>query len=73
MKILWTKGQHEEVVKLGDEFRAELPNMSNECCFNYWRQDSLDSLYVKDLAKYEEIMASYKEQKYNYVERYENE
>ena len=28
--------------------------MSNEVSFNLWRQDSLDSLFVKDRAKYEE-------------------
>ena len=39
MKILWTKEQYEEVIKLGDEFRAELPEMSNEVSFNLWRQD----------------------------------
>lgn len=68
MKILWTKGQYEEVIKLGDEFRAELPDMSNECCFNYWRQDSLDSLFVKNRTKYEEIMNSYRTPIFNGVE-----
>ena len=69
MKILWTKEQYEEVIKLGDEFRAELPDMSNEVSFNLWRQDSLDSLFVKDRAKYEEIMSSYGMPDWNGVER----
>lgn len=69
MKILWTKEQYEEVIKLGDEFRAELPEMSNEVSFNLWRQDSLDSLFVKDRAKYEEIMDSYRMPDWNGVER----
>lgn len=69
MKILWTKEQYEEVIKLGDEFRAELPEMSNEVSFNLWRQDSLDSLFVKDRAKYEEIMNSYRMPDWNGVER----
>lgn len=68
MKILWTKDQYEEVIKLGDEFRAELPEMSNEVSFNIWRQDSLDSLFVKDRAKYEEIMNSYRMPDWNGVE-----
>ena len=68
MKILWTKEQYDEVIKLGDEFRAELPDMSNEVSFNLWRQDSLDSLFVKDRAKYEEIMNSYRMPDWNGVE-----
>lgn len=73
MKILWTKDQYEEVIKLGDEFRAELPEMSNEVSFNIWRQDSLDSLFVKDRAKYEEIMNSYRMPDWNGVERINGE
>ena len=69
MKILWTKEQYDEVIKLGDEFRAELPDMSNEVSFNLWRQDSLDSLFVKDRAKYEEIMSSYHMPDWNGVDR----
>ena len=67
MKILWTKEQYEEVIKLGDEFRTELPEMSNEVSFNLWRQDSLDSLSVKDRSRYDKIMKSYNN--WNGVER----
>ena len=43
--------------------------MSKEVSFNLWRQDSLDSLFVKDRAKYEEIMDSYRMPDWNAVER----
>lgn len=59
MKILWTQDKYEEVIKMGDEFRIELPDMSDEVCFNYWRQDALDSLFVMDRPRYDKLMESY--------------
>lgn len=59
MKLYWYLEDYEKVVALGDEFRKEFPDLSNEVTFNCWRQDSLDSLWVKDRIKYEEIMNTY--------------
>lgn len=69
MKLYWYLEDYENVVALGDEFRKEFPDLPNEVTFNYWRQDSLDSLFVKDRAKYEEIMNSYRMPDWNGVER----
>lgn len=49
MKLYWANDALEKVVRMGDEFRQELPDMSQDVCFNYWRQDSLDSLSAKNL------------------------
>ena len=70
MKILWNQGENlEKVIILGDEFRKELPDMSSEVSFNYWRQDALDSLQIKDPVKHKEISTLYKESTYSYIER----
>jgi hypothetical protein len=69
MKLYWYLEDYEKVVALGDEFRKEFPNLPNEVTFNHFRQDSLDSLLVKDQAKYDEIMSSYMINDWNGVER----
>ena len=51
MKLYWYLEDYEKVISLGDEFRKELPDMSSEVTFNYWRQDALDSLRVKDMSR----------------------
>ena len=58
MKLYWYLEDYEKVISLGDEFRKELPDMSSEVTFNYWRQDALDSLSVKDRSRYDKIMTS---------------
>lgn len=69
MKLLWTRGENLAlVVKLGDDFRKELPDMSSESSFNHWRNDALDSLAIKEPDIYENIMASYKLPTWNGVE-----
>ena len=69
MKLLWTRGDNLAlVVKLGDDFRKELPDMSSESSFNHWRNDALDSLAIKEPDIYENIMASYKLPTWNGVE-----
>lgn len=61
MKLLWTRGDNLAlVVKLGDDFRKELPDMSSGVSFNHWRNDALDSLEIKEPDIYENIMVSYK-------------
>lgn len=44
MKLYWYLDDYDTVVRMGDEFREELPDMSNEVTFNYWRQSALDAL-----------------------------
>ena len=69
MKLLWTRGDNLAlVVKLGDDFRKELPDMSSEVSFNHWRDDALDSLAIKQPEVYESIMSSYKPASWNGVE-----
>ena len=69
MKLLWTSGEDLAlVVKLGDDFRKELPDMSSEVSFNHWRNDALDSLAIKQPDVYENIMSSYKPAPWNGVE-----
>ena len=69
MKLLWTRGDNLAlVVKLGDDFRKELPDMSTEASFNHWRNDALDSLAIKEPDIYENIMSSYKLPTWNGVE-----
>lgn len=69
MKLLWTRGDDLVlVVKLGDDFRKELPDMSSEVSFNHWRDDALDSLAIKQPEVYESIMSSYKPAPWNGVE-----
>jgi hypothetical protein len=69
MKLLWTRGDNLAlVVKLGDDFRKELPDMSSEVSFNHWRNDALDSLEIKEPDIYENIMVSYKLPTWNSVE-----
>ena len=69
MKLLWTRGDNLAlVVKLGDDFRKELPDMSTEASFNHWRNDALDSLATKEPDIYENIMSSYKLPTWNGVE-----
>ena len=69
MKLLWTRGDNlAQVVRLGDNFRKELPDMSSEVSFNYWRNDALDSLAIKQPEVYESIIASYKPAPWNGVE-----
>lgn len=69
MKLLWTSGDDLAlVVKLGDDFRKELPDMSSEVSFNHWRDDALDSLAIKQPEVYESIMSSYKPAPWNGVE-----
>ena len=69
MKLLWTRGDNLAlVVKLGDDFRKELPDMSSEVSFNHWRNDALDSLEIKEPDIYENIMVSYKLPTWNCVE-----
>ena len=69
MKLLWTRGDNLAlVVKLGDDFRKELPDMSSESSFNHWRNDALDSLAIKEPDIYENIMVSYKLLTWNGVE-----
>lgn len=69
MKLLWTRGDNLAiVVKLGDDFRKELPDMSSEVSFNHWRNDALDSLATKQPDVYENIIASYKPASWNGVE-----
>lgn len=59
MKLYWYLEDYEKVISLGDEFRKELPDMSSEVTFNYWRQDALDSLIIKDRPRYDKLMESY--------------
>ena len=69
MKLLWTSGDDLAlVVKLGDDFKKELPDMSSEVSFNHWRDDALDSLAIKQPEVYESIMSSYKPAPWNGVE-----
>lgn len=69
MKLLWTRGDNLAlVVKLGDDFRKELPDMSSEASFNHWRNDALDSLAIKEPDIYENIMSSYKLPIWNGIE-----
>ena len=69
MKLLWTSGDDLAlVVKLGDDFRIELPDMSSEVSFNHWRDDALDSLAINLPEVYESIMSSYKPAPWNGVE-----
>ena len=69
MKLLWTRWDNLAlVVKLGDDFRKELPDMSTEASFNHWRDDALDSLAIKEPDIYENIMSSYKLPTWNGVE-----
>ena len=73
MKLLWTRGDNLAlVVKLGDDFRKELPDMSSEVSFNHWRNDALDSLATKQPDVYENIIASYKPASWNGVEVRQN-
>ena len=68
MKLYWYLEDYDTVVALGDEFRKEFPDLPNDVTFNHFRQDSLDSLIVKDPAKYDEIMKSYMINDWNGVE-----
>lgn len=69
MKLLWAQGENlEEVVRMGDRFRKELPDMSHEVAFNFWRQDALDTLSVKSPDTYNKILASYRPGPWNGVE-----
>ena len=69
MKLLWTSGDDLAlVVKLGDDFRKELPDMSSEVSFNHWRDDALDSLAIRQPEVFESIMSSYKPAPWNGVE-----
>ena len=49
MKLHWHEDNLEEVVLIGKEFQEELPDMSQEVCFNYWMQDALDSLSKRNV------------------------
>lgn len=49
MKLHWHEDNLEEVVLMGKEFQEELPDMSQEVCFNYWMQDALDSLSKRNV------------------------
>lgn len=44
MKLCWYLDDYDTVVRMGDEFREELPDMSREVTFNCWRQAALDAL-----------------------------
>ena len=68
MKLFWYLEDYEKVVSLGDEFRKEFLDLPNDMTFNHFRQDSLDSLLVKDRSKYDEIMKSYMIVDWNGVE-----
>ena len=68
MKLYWYLEEYEKVIALGDEFRKEFPDLPNEVTFNHFRKDSLDSLLVRDRAKYDEIMKSYMINDWNGVE-----
>ncbi len=68
MKLYWYLEDYDTVVALGDEFRKEFPDLPNDVTFNHFRQDSLDSLLVKDRTKYDEIMKSYMITNWNGVE-----
>lgn len=68
MKLYWYLEDYDTVVVLGDEFREEFQDLPNDVTFNHFRQDSLDSLVVKDPAKYDEIMKSYMINDWNGVE-----
>lgn len=68
MKLYWYLEDYDTVVVLGDEFREEFQDLPNDVTFNHFRQDSLDSLIVKDPAKYDEIMKSYMINDWNGVE-----
>ena len=69
MKLYLYLEDYEMVVALGDEFRKEFPDLPNDVTFNHFRQDSLDSLLVKNRSKYDEIMKSYMITNWNGVER----
>ena len=69
MKLCWYQEHYEKVVALGDEFRKEFPDLPNYVIFNHFRQDSLDSLLVKNRSKYDQIMKSYMITNWNGVER----
>lgn len=44
MKLYWYLGDYDIVVRMGDEFREEFPDMSSEVTFNCWRQAALDAI-----------------------------
>lgn len=44
MKLYWYLDDYAAVIRMGDEFREELPDMSEEVTFNCWRQAALDAL-----------------------------
>lgn len=69
MKLYWYLEDYEKVVALGDEFKEEFPDLPSEVTFNHFRQDSLDSLLVKNRSKYDEIIKSYMITNWNGVER----
>lgn len=44
MNLYWYLDDYDAVVRMGDEFREELPNMPNEVTFNCLHQSALDAL-----------------------------
>lgn len=56
MKLHWFAENLEAVIEIGNELHMELPDMSSDVSFNYWRQDALDSLKIKDRKSYGEIV-----------------
>ncbi|MBQ7812066.1 MAG: hypothetical protein IJZ70_06635 [Bacteroidales bacterium] len=68
MKLYRYLDEYETVVALGDEFRKDLPNMSQKVTFNFWRQDALDSLSQRAPETYKKILASYQPKRWNCVE-----
>lgn len=68
MKLYWYLDDYEKVVSLGDEFRTEFPDMSDEVTFNAWRNDALDSLSIRAPEAYKKIIASYQPKRWNGVE-----
>jgi len=44
MKLYWYLDDYAAVIRMGDEFREELPDMSEEVTFNCWRQAALGAL-----------------------------
>lgn len=68
MKLYWYLDDYEKVVSLGDEFRKEFPDMSDDVTFNAWRNDALDSLSIRAPETYKKIIASYQSKRWNGVE-----
>lgn len=44
MKLYWYLDDYDAVIRMGNEFREEFPDMSSEVTFNCWRQAALDAL-----------------------------